>query len=92
MKDKILKIQNGAKSLKWGCTRHSETEDLFVVGHKSYPRQVYCFTVSDDLKVCVVSREHRLDLVKSCKSESEVLKTLYELLKNWFPAKGVSEK
>ena len=88
MRDKILKIQNGAKSLMWGCTRHSETETLFAVGHKSYPRQNKFFVVTSDLAVETVSDDHKIVLVKSCESETEVLKVIYDLLKQWFPAKG----
>lgn len=88
MNEKILKIQNGAKSLMWGCTRHSETETLFCVGHKSYPRQNKFFVVTSDLVVETVSDDHKIVPVKSCESEEEVLKVVYDLLKKWFPAKG----
>ena len=85
VKDKILKIQNKGKCLMWGFTRHSETETMFCVGHKRYPCQVHYFVVSDDYRIHIVSREHRLDLVKSCCCEGEVLEVLYGLLKQWFP-------
>ena len=88
MKEKILKIQNGAKSLMWGCTRHSETETLFCVGHKSYPRQNRCFVVTDDLVVGIVTDDHKLRSYTTCETEEEVLKVIYNLLKKWFPAKG----
>lgn len=88
MKDKILSIQNKAKSLRWGCTRHSETETIFVVGHKSYPRQLQFFVVTNDLKVETITEDHRIVPFKSCKNETEVLKVIYGLLKQWFPAKG----
>ena len=88
MIDKITKIQNGAKSLMWGCTRHSETETLFCVGHKSYPKQVHYIVVTKDLVVETVTDDHKLETVKSCADETEVLKVIYELLKQWFPAKG----
>lgn len=91
MTEKILKIQNGAKSLMWGCTRHSETESLFAVGHKSYPRQTKFFVVTSDLAVETVSEDNKIVLVKSCEDESEVLKVIYDLLKEWFPAKGGSK-
>ena len=86
--DKILKIQNGAKSLSWGHTRHSETETLFCVGHKSYPRQVRFIVVTDKLAVETVSDDHKIVLVKSCRSEKEVVTVICDLLKQWFPAKG----
>ena len=89
MKEKILKIQNKSKSLMWGCTRHSDSETLFAVGHKSYPRQTKYFVVTKDLLVETVTDDHKLVTVKSCADETEVLKVIYELLKQWFPAKGV---
>ena len=87
MKEKILKIQNGAKSLMWGCTRHSDTETLFAVGHKSYPRQNKFFVVSDDFAVKEVKGITQT-FVKQCESQEEVLEVIYDLLKEWFPAKG----
>lgn len=89
MIDKITKIQNGMKSLMWGCTRHSETETLFSVGHKSYPRQTHYFIVSDDFKVSLVSEESKYVFVKQCGSTHEVVEEVKLLLKEWFPAKGV---
>ena len=88
MKEKILKIQNGAKSLMWGCTRHSETETLFAVGHKSYPRQNRCFIVSDDFVLSIVGDDHKRAFVKQCGTEEKVLEEIMMLLKEWFPAKG----
>ena len=88
MIEKILKIQNKNKSLMWGCTRHSETETLFAVGHKSYPKQIKYFIVSEDFAVSTVTDDSRSVLVKSCEDEAEVLKVIYDLLKQWFPAKG----
>lgn len=88
MIDKIMKIQNKSKSLMWGCTRHSETETLFAVGHKSYPKQVKYFIVSEDFAVSTVTDDSRSVLVKSCEDEAEVLRVIYDLLKQWFPAKG----
>ena len=88
MKDKILKIQNGAKSLKWGCTRHSETETIFVVGHKSYPGDVLYFMVSDDYVVSLISVDHKVLPRRQCVNESEVIVWVIELLKQVFPAKG----
>lgn len=90
MTEKILKIQNKQKSLMWGCCQ-DETEALFAVGHKSYPRQTKYFVVTSDLLVETVTDDHKRDLVKSCADETEVLKVIYDLLKQWFPAKGVSD-
>ena len=89
MQEKILKIQNRAKSLMWGCTRHSETETLFAVGHKSYPKKTKYFMVTKDLLVETVTDDNSIVTVKSCADETEVLTVIYELLKQWFPAKGV---
>lgn len=88
MTERIKSIQNSAKSLKWGCTRHSETETLFVVGHSSYQRQVHYFMVSDDfvLSDCDTSD---WKVIKECSSEDEVLVEVKKLLKQWFPAKEV---
>lgn len=88
MTDKILKIQNGAKSLTWGYTRHSETETLYAVGHKSYHLLKY-FIVGDDFAVYDANGAYKV-LVKKCASEDEVIQTVYEFLKQWFPARGVS--
>ena len=88
MKEKILKIQNGAKSLMWGCARNSETETLFCVGHKSYPRQNKCFVVSDDFIISLVGDDHKKAFVIKCENVDEVLKEVLLLLKEWFPAKG----
>lgn len=88
MKEKILKIQNKRKSLMWGCTRHSETEYLFVVGHKFYPRQNRVFVVSDDFVLSIVSDDHKKAFVKNCGSAEKVLEEIVLLLKEWFPAKG----
>ena len=88
MKEKILKIQNSAKSLMWGSTRHSETETLFCVGHKSYPRQNRCFIVSDDFVISIVGDDHKRAFVIKRESVDEVLKEVILLLKEWFPAKG----
>lgn len=90
MKEKILKIQNGAKSLMWGCTRHSETETLFAVGHKSYPTEVLYIMVSDDYVVSLIDTyEHKEVFKKCCESEKQVLEVIIETLKRYFPAKGV---
>ena len=87
MKDKIMKIQNGAKSLKWGCTRHSETETLFCVGHKSYPNEILCFIVDDVYMVSLVSADHKKLPRRLCDSEDEVIAFVVELLKECFPAR-----
>lgn len=88
MIDKITKIQNGAKSLMWGCSRHSETETMFAVGHKSYPREVLYFIVSDDFEVSLVSVDHKKLPRDKFSSEKEVIAWVVELLKDAFPAKG----
>lgn len=88
MTETILKIQNGAKSLKWGHTRHSETETLFAVGHKSYHLLKY-FIVGDDFSVYDANGSYKV-LLKKCCSEEEVLREVMTLLKEWFPARGVS--
>lgn len=85
--ERIKKIQNGAKSLMWGCSRHSETETLFVVGHKSYRGVVKYFIVSEDFMIREVEDRTQV-LVKKCSSEDEVLSEVTKLLKGWFPAKG----
>ena len=84
---KITKTQNKAKSLKWGTTFHSETEVLFAVGHKSYPREARYFIVTESLMVREVDGNTQT-LVNKCSTEEEVLNEVYELLKKWFPAKG----
>ena len=88
MNEKILKIQNKSKSLMWGCTRHSETETLFCVGHKSYPRQNKCFVVSDDFVISIVGDDHKRAFVIECGSAEKVIEEVLLLLKEWFPAKG----
>lgn len=88
MKEKILKIQNGAKSLMWGCTRHSETETLFCVGHKSYPMQVLYFIVSDDRVVSLIDELHKRSQSKQFDEDAELVSFVCEMLKTAFPAKG----
>lgn len=88
MKDKIFKIQNKAKSLRWISTPHSETETLFVVVHKSYPRQNRCFIVSDDFVLSIVGDDHKRAFVIKCGSAEKVIEEVLILLKEWFPAKG----
>ena len=90
MKEKILKIQNKQKSLMWGCTRHSETEILFAVGHKSYPLEVLYFIVDGDYAVILIDDYHKRVLHKQCDEETELLGVIVELLKEHFPAKGVN--
>ena len=89
MTGKILSIQNKAKSLMWGCTRHSETEVLYAVGHKSYPKLNKYFIVSDDYVVSLVGDDDKKVFVKKCNSQVEVIKEVTTLLIEWFPAKGV---
>ena len=87
LSERIKKIQNGAKSLRWGCTRHSETETLFVVGHTSYPREVHYFMVNDKFELydCDSSK---WNIEKFCESENGVIQEVLRLLKLWFPAKS----
>lgn len=87
--DTITKIQNGAKSLLWGYTRHSETEYMFAVGHKSYPGEIRYLIVSEDFAVREVDGSTQV-LVKKCKDEVEVIPEIVNLLKQWFPVKEVS--
>lgn len=88
MIEKILKIQNGAKSLMWGSTRHSETETLFAVGHKSYPKRVLYFIVDDGYAVSLIDEHHKKSQMKKFDGEKELLGFVYEMLKTCFPAKG----
>ena len=44
--------------------------------------------VTSDLVVETLSDDHKIVPVKSCESEEEVLEVIYDLLKQWFPAKG----
>ena len=87
--DDILKIQNGAKSLTWGHTRHSDTETLFAVGHKSY-HQLRYFIVGDDFSVYDVSGNARVFVIQ-CTNEDEVMSVVIEMLKQWFPAKELKK-
>ena len=89
MKEKILSIQNKSKSLMWGCTRHSETETLFAVGHKSYPMQVLYFIVSDDLAVSLIDELHKRSQTKTFDDDAELVAFVCEMLKTAFPAKEV---
>lgn len=89
MIDKITKIQNKSKSLMWGCTRHSETETLFAVGHKSYPCEVLYFIVSDDHVVSLIDELHKVSHTKQLADDAELVALVCEMLKTAFPAKGV---
>lgn len=88
MQEKILRIQNKSKSLIWGCTRHSETEYLFAVGHKSYPLQVLYFIVDEDKAVSLIDECHKRSQTKQFDDDAELVAFVCEMLKTCFPAKG----
>jgi hypothetical protein len=89
--EKVLKIQNKAKSLMWGCTRHSETEYLFAVGHKSYPLQVLYFIIDEDYAVSLIDEHHKRSQTKQFDEETELLGFVCEMLKTCFPVKEVKQ-
>ena len=96
MVEKIKSIQNGKKSLMWGSAAVSESETLFAVGHKSSPKQGKFFTVrhfevTNDYAVSVLEDyTNKRTKVKTCSTVEEVVKAVVDLLKEWFPPKGVT--
>ena len=89
--EEIKKIQNKAKSLMWGSDSCSDTKTVFAVGHKSYVGVVKYFTVdcfNESFNLNVLHSEGET-LVKQCSSTEEIVAGVVELLKEWFPAKGV---
>jgi hypothetical protein len=85
---KIKGIQNKRRTLLWGSVVHSETEVLFVVGSKAYPRQQNYFIINDNHEVLLIDDCHLKTIFAKCSDDQEVVATVIQLLKEWFPAKG----
>lgn len=83
----VTGIQNKQKSLMWGSTRHSETEVMFAVGHKSYPRKTVYFLISVDYKVQVLN-ESIVEETFLCADRKECIYRVIEVLKEKFPSIG----
>ena len=85
---KIKSIQNKQKSLMWGTSPLNE-EMLFAVGNKSYPREPHFFLLSKDLTVSILENDNTKTLIKNCENNTSVVQCVIQLLKDWFPAKGL---
>ena len=92
MIEKIKKIQNKQQSLMWGSAMHNDNEVIFAVGNKAYPKQPHFFSVTDTYKLNMIDDYHKRVLFKECADLSEVLSCIISLLKEWFPAKGITSE
>ena len=86
---KIKSIQNTQKTLGWGSAKNCEKEIVFTVGSKAYPGQTQYFVIDAENNVFMISNEHRKEIYRKCENEKEVVSCVIELLKNWFPPKGI---
>lgn len=86
--EKILKIQNKQKSLKWGHHVINPDEVMFVVGHQEYPKSIQYFVLKNNA-ISLIDDNHKKCMKKECENEKEVLSTVIGMLKVWFPAKNV---
>ena len=73
----------------WGSAESANDEILFVVGSKAYPTQTHYFVVDSGWTMFFLSDEHKKELHRECESATEVVSTVIELLKEWFPAKKI---
>ena len=89
---KVTKIQNGQDSLMWGVHLEEEEESgaVFAVGHRSYPRRVWYFKVTESAGAFRLLSMDIREVEKSfeCSDVNEVVKQVVGVLKEKFPAKG----
>jgi hypothetical protein len=85
--EKIEKIQNKQRSLQWGHYQMSDTEIMFAVGNKAYPKEPHYFIVTSDCVVFLLDDTHKQNVHKKCSDVTEVTNGVISLLKEWFPAK-----
>lgn len=87
---KIKSIQNKQQSLMWGHSMMSANEMMFAVGNKAYPKEPHYFTVTNTYVVNLLNDSHKRILYKECNDITEVAACVISLLKEWFPAKGIT--
>lgn len=89
---RVKKIQNSQYSLGWGSSALSDTEVLFVVGHSSYKKDIWCFTITDDYEVYIVDNDSHKVLAKQANSISDcIVNGIIPLLRHWFPPIGLKD-
>lgn len=86
--EKIKKIQNKQRSLMWGSDYFSDTEVIFAVGSKAYPRQPHYFSITAENTICLIDDDNKRTIIKQCETSTDVVSCIIELLKKWYPAKG----
>ena len=86
--EKIKKIQNKQRTLRWGSAENDDGEAMIAVGSNAYPKQTQYFVVGKDNEVFLISDEHKKEMLRKCENDREVVECVIELLKEWFPAKG----
>ena len=91
MIEKIKKIQNKQQSLMWGSALYNNNEVVFAVRNKAYPKQPHFFSVTDTYTVNMINDYNKRILFKECEDLQDVLSCVISLLKEWFPAKGITE-
>lgn len=73
----------------WGSAENSQDEILFAVGNKAYPAETHYFVISESNEIFFVNDSHKKELHKKCANREEVVSSVIELLKEWFPAKKI---
>lgn len=86
--ERIKKIQNKQRSLMWGSDYFSDTEIIFAVGSKAYPRQPHYFSITAANTINLINDDNKRMMIKQCETSEDVIHCIIELLKEWYPAKG----
>lgn len=86
--EKVKKIQNKQRSLMWGSDYFSETEIIFAVGSKAYPRQPHYFSITTEYTVSLINDDNKRTIIKRCETPADVVSCVIGLLKEWYPAKS----
>ena len=86
--DKIKRIQNKQRTLRWGSAESDAGEAILVVASTAYPQQMQCFAIGKNYEMFLVSDSHKKVPYRKCENEKEVVDCVIGLLKKWFPAKG----
>ena len=84
---KIETIQNKQKSLQWGHYNMNDSEIMFAVGNKAYPKEPHYFIVSSNYSLCLLDNSHKKYIYKEYTDSPSVINGVIGLLKEWFPAK-----
>lgn len=89
--EKIKKIQNKQQSLMWGHAVRDDGEVVFAVGNKAYPKQIHFFSITPTHTINLLDNLRCAKKLRDCVDKQEVVSSVISLLKEWFPAKGVTE-